>query len=57
MKGLSKSRCTAFCQCPKALWLKVFKPKEAEVNEALQASYVLQYNPALFACCRQKAGC
>lgn len=23
MKGLSKSRYTAFCQCPKNLWLKV----------------------------------
>lgn len=27
MKGLSKSRYTAFCQCPKNLWLKVFKPE------------------------------
>lgn len=24
MKGLSKSRYTAFCQCPKNLWLKVY---------------------------------
>ena len=28
-KGLSKSRYTAFCQCPKLLWLKVYKPDEA----------------------------
>ena len=29
MKGLSKSRYTAFCQCPKLLWLTVNKPEEA----------------------------
>ena len=28
-KGLSKSRYTAFCQCPKNLWLKMYKPDEA----------------------------
>ena len=28
MKGLSKSRHTALCQCPEALRLKVSKPKE-----------------------------
>lgn len=39
MKGLSKSRYTAFCQCPKALWLKVFKPAEAKVDETLQARF------------------
>ncbi|MBR4560723.1 MAG: hypothetical protein IKO23_02255 [Bacteroidales bacterium] len=30
MKSLSKSRYTAFCQCPKNLWLKVYKPEEAK---------------------------
>lgn len=39
MKGLSKSRYTSFCQCPKNLWLKVYKPEEAEVDEALQARF------------------
>ena len=39
MKGLSKSRYTAFCQCPKNLWLKVFKPDEATVDDALQARF------------------
>ena len=39
MKGLSKSRYTAFCQCPKNLWLKVYKPEEAPVDEALQARF------------------
>lgn len=39
MKGLSKSRYTAFCQCPKNLWLKIYKPEEAPVDEALQARF------------------
>ncbi len=38
-KGLSKSRYTAFSQCPKNLWLKVYKPEEATVDEALQARF------------------
>ena len=36
-KALSKSRYTAFCQCPKNLWLKVYKPEEAKDDPALQA--------------------
>ena len=39
MKRLSKSRYTLFSQCPKALWLRVYKPEEAEVDEALQARF------------------
>jgi len=39
MKGLSKSRYTAFCQCPKLLWLKIYKPEEATVDESLQARF------------------
>ncbi len=39
MKGLSKSRYTAFCQCPKLLWLKIYKPEEAPVDESLQARF------------------
>jgi len=39
MKGLSKSRYTAFCQCPKNLWLKVYKPEEAKDDPALQARF------------------
>ena len=38
-KGLSKSRYTAFCQCPKNLWLKVYKPEEAKDDPALQARF------------------
>lgn len=39
MKGLSKSRYTAFCQCPKNLWMKVYKPDEATQDDALQARF------------------
>jgi hypothetical protein len=39
MKGLSKSRYTAFCQCPKNLWLKVYKPEEAPEDEGLKARF------------------
>ena len=39
MNGLSKSRYTAFCQCPKLLWLKINKPEEATVDESLQARF------------------
>ena len=39
MKGLSKSRYTVFCQCPKNLWLKVYKPEEATVDAGLQARF------------------
>ena len=37
MKGLSKSRYTTFCQCPKALWLKVHNPLPADPT--LQARF------------------
>lgn len=39
MKGLSKSCYTAFCQCPKNLWLKVYKPEEAKDDPALEARF------------------
>ena len=39
MKRLSKSRYTLFSQCPKALWLRVYKPKEETKDEALQARF------------------
>ena len=34
--GISKSRYTLFRQCPKALWLKTYRPEEAVVSDALQ---------------------
>ena len=39
MKGLSKSRYTAYCQCPKMLWLKIYKPELIAVDPALQARF------------------
>ena len=39
MKRLSKSRYTAFCQCPKNLWLKVYKPEEATTDASLEARF------------------
>ena len=37
--GLSKSRYTTFCQCPKALWLKTYKPELEIIPEALQTRF------------------
>ena len=39
MKGLSKSRYTVFCQCPKNLWLKVYKPNEATIDAGMEARF------------------
>jgi len=39
MKKLSKSRYTAFCQCPKNLWLKVYKPEEATIDAGMEARF------------------
>ena len=39
MKGLSKSRYTAFCLCPKNLWLKVYKPEEATIDAGMEARF------------------
>ncbi|OYP58487.1 DUF2779 domain-containing protein [Prevotella sp. P3-122] len=39
MKQLSKSRYTAFCQCTKNLWLKVYKPQETTVDDGVQARF------------------
>ena len=39
MKGLSKSRYTAYCQCPKMLWLRTYKPELLPEDPALQAKF------------------
>jgi len=39
MKGLSKSRYTAFCQCPKNLWLKVYHPDVATIDPGVEARF------------------
>lgn len=38
-RRLSKSRYTLFCQCEKALWLRVNKPEEAIVDAGLEARF------------------
>ena len=38
--NLSKSRYTAYCQCPKNLWFGVYRPElAAEVDPAAQARF------------------
>jgi hypothetical protein len=39
MKGLSKSKYTQYCQCPKALWLRTYKPDEAVVDAGTEARF------------------
>ena len=39
MKGLSKSRYTSFCQCPKMLWLKTYRPELIPEDPSLQARF------------------
>ena len=39
MKNLSKSRYTAFCQCSKNLWLKVYKPDQATIDSGAEARF------------------
>lgn len=39
MKGLSKSRYTAYCQCPKMLWLRTYKPDLMPEDPDLQAKF------------------
>ena len=38
-KGLSKSRYTLFCQCPKTLWLRTYKPDEATVDAGVESRF------------------
>lgn len=37
--GVSKSHYTLYRQCPKALWLKTYKPAEAVLSDALQQRF------------------
>ena len=39
MSGLSKSRYTTFCQCSKALWLRVYHPELQPEDPNLQARF------------------
>lgn len=38
-KNLSKSRYTAFCQCPRNMWLGVYKPELAKVEDSAEARF------------------
>ena len=38
-KRLSKSRYTLFSQCPKALWLRTYKPDEATIDAGVEARF------------------
>ena len=37
--GISKSRYTLYRQCPKALWLKTYKPEQAEISDSLRQRF------------------
>ena len=37
--GISKSRYTLCRQCPKALWLKTYKPELIVINDSLQQRF------------------
>ena len=39
MIRLSKSRYTLFCQCPKALWLRIYKPDVAIIDASTEARF------------------
>lgn len=39
MRSLSKSRYTLYSQCPKALWLRTYKPEEAVVDASTEARF------------------
>ena len=39
MKTLSKSRYTIFRRCLKALWMSIYKPKEAVIDASLEARF------------------
>jgi hypothetical protein len=37
--GISKSRYTLYRQCPKALWLRTYKPELCIIGDALQQRF------------------
>ncbi len=39
MHGLSKSKYTRFCQCDKALWLRINKPDEEQIDDATKRRF------------------
>lgn len=39
VKNLSKSKYTTYCQCLKALWLRIYKPEEQVVDPSVQTRF------------------
>ena len=39
MSNISKSKYITYCQCPKALWLKQYKPEEIVIDPLTQARF------------------
>ena len=39
MKQLSKSKYAKFCQCPKCLWMSVYKPEEEVIDPNSEARF------------------
>lgn len=39
MSNISKSKYITYCQCPKALWLKQYKPEEIVIDPLMQARF------------------
>ncbi len=39
MKQLSKSKYAKYCQCPKCLWMSVYKPEEEEIDPTSEARF------------------
>jgi len=48
--GLSKSKITAFEQCPKKLWLSVHRPDVAEQDEGAEARFATGNTVGEIAC-------
>lgn len=39
MANLSKSKYITYCQCPKALWLKQYKPEVMDIDQLTKARF------------------
>ena len=56
MAGLSKSRITAFEQCPKKLWLSVYRPDLAEYDNGAAARFAAGHKVGEIACALHLGG-
>lgn len=54
--GLSKSRLTAFEQCPRRLWLMIHNPQAAEVDDGAQARFDVGHQVGDIACALHPGG-